>query len=63
MLSGGRVQVGGGHALQKKLGIEDTPERIYQDWIRHDHAESRFSDRELVRVFADENLAMYEFLI
>ena len=63
MLSCGRVQVGGGHALQKKLGIEDTPERIYQDWIRHDHAESRFSDRELVRVFADENLAMYEFLI
>ncbi len=63
MLSGGRVQVGGGHALQKKLGIHDTPEQIYQDWIRPDHAESRFNDRELVRVFADENISMYEFLI
>ncbi len=63
MLSGGRVQVGGGHALQKKLGIKDTPEQIYQDWVRHDHAESRFNDRELVRVFADENVSTYEFLI
>ena len=63
MLSGGRVQVGGGHALQKKFEIDDTPEQIYQDWVRHDHAEARFSDRELVRVFADENLAMYDFLV
>jgi urocanate reductase len=63
MLSGGRVQVGGGHALQTKLGIEDSADRIYRDWIRHDHAESRFSDRDLVRVFADENVSMYEFLI
>ena len=63
MLSGGRVQVGGGHALQKKLGIQDSADQIYWDWIRHNHAESRFSDRELVRVFADENVATYEFLI
>lgn len=63
MLSGGRVQVGGGHALQKKFGIADTPEQIYQDWIRHDHVEARYSDRDLVRVFADENPPMYEFLI
>src|SRR5262245_43995415 len=63
MLSGGRVQVGGGHALQKKFGITDTPEQIYQDWIRHDHLEARYSDRDLVRAFADENLSMYDFLI
>jgi succinate dehydrogenase/fumarate reductase flavoprotein subunit len=63
MLSGGRVQVGGGHALQKKLGIQDSAEQIFQDWVRHDHNESRFSDRELVRVFADENVSMYDFLI
>ena len=29
MLSGGRVQIGGGHALQQKLGIQDTPDMIY----------------------------------
>ncbi len=63
MLSGGRVQVGGGHPLQKKFKIEDSPDQIYRDWVRHDHAEARFSDRELVRTFADENLSMYDFLV
>ena len=63
MLSGGRVQVGGGHALQQKLGIKDTPDMIFNDWVRFDHSESRFSDRDLIRVFADENVATYDFLI
>jgi urocanate reductase len=63
MLSGGRVQVGGGHALQQKLGISDTADQIFTDWVRYDHGESKLSDRDLVRVFADENVASYDFLI
>ncbi len=63
ILSGGRVQVGGGHALQQKLGIKDTPDMIFNDWVRFDHSESRFSDRDLIRVFADENVPTYDFLI
>jgi len=63
MLSGGRVQVGGGHALQQKLNIQDTPDQIFADWVRHDHEESIFSDRDLIRVFADENVATYDWLI
>jgi urocanate reductase len=63
MLSGGRVQVGGGHALQQKLGIADTPDMIFNDWVRPEHTESRFSDRDLIRTFADENVATYDFLI
>jgi urocanate reductase len=63
ILSGGRVQVGGGHALQQKLGIHDTPDMIFNDWVRFDHSESRYSDRDLIRVFADENVATYDFLI
>ncbi len=63
MLSGGRVQVGGGHALQQKLGIKDTPDMIFDDWVRFDHSESRYSDRDLIRVFADENVSTYDFLI
>ncbi len=63
MLSGGRVQVGGGHALQQKLGIKDTPDQIFLDWVRHDHQESIFSDRDLIRVFADENVPTFDFLI
>lgn len=63
MLSGGRVQIGGGHALQQKLGIKDTPDQIFADWVRYDHGESKLADRDLVRVFADENVATYDFLI
>ena len=63
ILSGGRVQVGGGHALQQKLGIKDTPDMLFNDWVRFDHPESRYSDRDLIRVFADENVPTYDFLI
>ena len=41
ILSGGRVQVGGGHALQQKLGIHDTPDMLFNDWVRFAHFESR----------------------
>jgi succinate dehydrogenase/fumarate reductase flavoprotein subunit len=57
------VQVGGGHALQQKLGIKDTPDMLFDDWVRFDHSESRYSDRDLIRVFADENVPTYDFLI
>ena len=63
ILSGGRLHLGGGHALQQKLNVKDTPEQVFIDWIRHDNADSRYSDRDLVRVFADENVPTYEFLI
>src|SRR6188768_4452968 len=63
MLSGGRVQLGGGHALQQKFKIEDNADQVFLDWVRADDGESRYSDRELVRVYADENLSTYQFLL
>jgi hypothetical protein len=63
MLSGGRVQLGGGHALQRKLGVNDSPDQVFLDWVRHDRGESRYSDRDLVRTFADQNVATWDFLI
>ena len=63
ILSGGRIHLGGGHALQKKLNIKDTPDDVFNDWVRDDNAEARYSDRDLVRVFADENVPTYDFLI
>ena len=63
IVSGGRVQLGGGHALQQKFNIKDSADQIFADWVRHDHGESRFSDRDLVRVFADENVTTWDFLI
>ena len=63
MLSGGRVQLGGGHALQQKFNIKDNADQVFLDWVRADDGESRYSDRDLVRVYADENVATYQFLI
>ena len=63
MLSGGNIQLGGGHSLQKQLGIEDGPELIFYDWTRPDLPETRFNDRELTRIFASENAATFEFLL
>ncbi len=62
MLSGGRVQLGGGTALQKKFNIADDADKVFLDWVRADDAESRYSDRDLVRVYADENVATFDFL-
>ena len=63
ILSGGQVHLGGGTSNQRKHGVEDSAEQVFQDWIRHDHGQSRYSDRDLVRAFADENAATFEFLI
>jgi succinate dehydrogenase/fumarate reductase flavoprotein subunit len=63
MLSGGRVQLGGGNALQKKFAIEDSPDQVFLDWVRHDRGDSRYSDRDLVRAFADECVATFDFLV
>ena len=51
MLSGGRVQLGGGTALQQKFNIKDNADQVFLDWVRHDDGESRYSDRDLVRVY------------
>jgi succinate dehydrogenase/fumarate reductase flavoprotein subunit len=63
MLSGGRMHLGGGNAIQERHGIKDTPDQVYADWVRFDTNVSRYSDRDLVRVFADENVPTYNFLV
>ena len=63
MCSGGQVHLGGGTSNQHKHGVEDSADQVFLDWVRHDHGQSRYSDRDLVRVFADENAATFEFLI
>ena len=63
MCSGGNVHLGGGTSNQRRHGVEDSADRVFRDWVRHDHMQSRYSDRDLVRAFADENAATFEFLI
>ena len=63
MLSGGRVHLGGGNALQKKFNIKDSPEQIFADWTRYGRGDSRYNDRDLVRAFADECVPTFQFLL
>lgn len=63
MLSGGNVPLGGGTSQQKKYGIVDSADQVYLDHTNHANPQMRFCDRDLVRVWADENVATFEFLI
>ena len=62
IMSGGAIHIGGGNRIQKQMGIEDSPDLVFRDWTRPDHVAARFNDRELVRKFADESVATFEFL-
>jgi len=63
MVSGGRIPLGGGHRLQQKYGISDSADQVYLDHTHPGNEELRFSDRDLVRVWADENAATFDFLL
>jgi len=63
MVSGGLVHLGGGHTVQRKNGVEDSAEKVYEDWIRPDHPLARYNDRDLVRAFAEENVSTFEWLV
>ena len=63
MVSGGRIPLGGGTPQQLKYGIEDTADQVYLDHTNHANPEFRFGDRDLVRVWADENVATMNFLL
>src|SRR5262245_10295759 len=63
MLSGGRVPLGGGTSMQKKYGIADSADQVYLDHTNHKNSEFRYCDRDLVRMWADENVPTFEFLI
>jgi len=63
MISGGRIPLGGGTSLQKKYGVADSADQVYLDHTNHRNPEFRYADRDLVRAWADENVATFEFLI
>lgn len=63
MVSGGNIPLGGGTSLQKKYGIVDTADLVYLDHTDHRNPEYLHADRDLVRIWADENAATFEFLL
>ena len=67
--SGGNLPLGGGTSYQKKYGIADSPDQFFQDLTDWSVVESngfppyRYNDREIIRAFADNSVAAFEFLL
>ncbi len=67
--SGGNVPLGGGTSAQKQYGIEDSPDLVFRDhtdWSvvqPNGFPDYRYNDREIVRAFADHNVATYDWLL
>jgi succinate dehydrogenase/fumarate reductase flavoprotein subunit len=67
--SGGNVPLGGGTSAQKKHGIEDSADLVFRDltdWSivqPNGFPDYRYNDREIVRAFADNNVATFDWLL
>ena len=62
MMSFGGLYIGGGNRMQKAVGVDDTPDKVFADWSRPEKPMGRFSDRALVRTYADNNLDLFDWL-
>jgi urocanate reductase len=62
MMSFGGLYIGGGNRMQKEIGAQDSPDLVFADWSRPEKPTGRFSDRELVRTYADNNLELFDWL-
>jgi succinate dehydrogenase/fumarate reductase flavoprotein subunit len=69
IISGGNVPLGGGTTVQKKHGIEDSPDLLFRDltdWSvvgPNGFPDYRYNDREIIRAFADNSAATFEWLV
>jgi succinate dehydrogenase/fumarate reductase flavoprotein subunit len=67
--SGGNLPLGGGTSYQKKHGIADSPDLLFQDLTDWSVVETngfppyRYNDREIIRAFADNSVPAFEFLM
>ena len=63
IVSGGNVNLGGGTSRQRAAGISDNADAVFEEWIRPDNLECRYTDRDLTRVFADMSADTFEWMI
>jgi succinate dehydrogenase/fumarate reductase flavoprotein subunit len=69
IISGGNVPLGGGTSVQKKYGIADSPDLLFRDltdWSvvgPNGFPDYRYNDREIIRAFADNSAATFEWLL
>jgi succinate dehydrogenase/fumarate reductase flavoprotein subunit len=67
--SGGNLPLGGGNSYQKKYGIDDSADLFFRDLTDWSVVEPngfppyRYNDREIIRAFADNSVATFEFLL
>jgi succinate dehydrogenase/fumarate reductase flavoprotein subunit len=67
--SGGNVPLGGGTSAQNRHGIEDSPDLLFRDltdWSvvgPNGFPDYRYNDREIIRAFADNSVAAFEWLV
>ena len=67
--SGGNVPLGGGTSVQKKYGINDSPDLLFRDLTDWSVVEGngfpdyRYNDREIIRAFADNSAPTFEWLV
>ena len=67
--SGGNISLGGGTSVQKRYGINDSPDLLFRDLTDWSVVEPngfpdyRYNDREIVRAFADNSARTFEWLI
>jgi succinate dehydrogenase/fumarate reductase flavoprotein subunit len=67
--SGGNLPLGGGTSIQKKYGIEDSPDLVFKDMTDwsvvqpNGFPDYRYNDREIIRAFADNSAPMVEWLL
>jgi len=67
-VSGGNIPLGGGTDVQKKYNIEDSPDLVFKDLTDWSVVEPngfpdyRYNDREIIRAFANNCTATFEFL-
>ena len=67
--SGANIPLGGGTSVQKKAGIQDSPDLVYSDLTDWSVVQSngapdyRYNDREIIRAFADNCAQTFEFLV
>jgi len=69
ILSAGNIPLGGGNSLQKKYNVEDSPDLLFSDLTDWSVVEPngfpdyRYNDKEIIRAFADNAAASFEWLI
>jgi succinate dehydrogenase/fumarate reductase flavoprotein subunit len=69
IISGGNIPLGGGTSVQKKYGIEDSPDLLFRDltdWSvvgPNGFPDYRYNDREIIRAFADNSAPAFEWLL